>query len=300
MVLVTGGTGVVGRKLIQKLHGTGRSIRLFCLPADPGIIAVQRLVADIRTGTIADAQDVNGLCEGVDTVYHLASVILSADESLFTRVNELGTQYLVRDALRHRVAHFIYVSSASVAYPKPTPYSLSKKKCEESVMRSGLHYTIVRPTLVYDTGRGGQEFDLFLDYLRKYPVVPFIGRGRALKRPVFVDDAIQGLFLLYGRNDVYGRIYNLSGAEAITMIDFSRLCLRLLGMPDKPVVPVPVWLCILAAKIMRTLFKDPPLKWQTVAGIIQDANLDPSAAVRDLGYNPAGVSTQLPECFPRE
>jgi NADH dehydrogenase len=44
---------------------------------------------------------------------------------------------------------------------------------------------------------------------------------------------------------------------------------------------------------------DPPLKWSVIAGITQDANLDPSDAIADLGYAPRGVEETLPLCFPR-
>ena len=163
---------------------------------------------------------------------------------------------------------------------------------------SGLNFTIVRPTLVYGAS-GGQEFDLYLDYLKKFPFVPFIGSGRARKRPVFVEDIRAGLMALEGAKIAYGKTYNFSGGEAITMLDFSRLCLRLLGQARKPILRLPVFLFRLAARLMKLVMKNPVLKWQTIAGIIQDANLDPASAMADLGYCPAKVSEKLPECFPR-
>jgi hypothetical protein len=50
---------------------------------------------------------------------------------------------------------------------------------------------------------------------------------------------------------------------------------------------------------MRFFMNDPPLKWQTIAGITQDADLDPGPAITDLGYCPAKISERLPKCFPR-
>ena len=57
---------------------------------------------------------------------------------------------------------FILVSSASVVYPQTTAYSRSKRRCETIVReQDALRYTIVRPTLVYET-RGGEEFLRFV------------------------------------------------------------------------------------------------------------------------------------------
>jgi NADH dehydrogenase len=175
---------------------------------------------------------------------------------------------------------------------------LSKSKAEEIVKFSGLNFTIVRPTLVYGE-RGGLEFDMYLEYLQKYPFVPFIGPGKALKRPVYVGDVISGLVALNDKKKTYKKTYNLSGAEAISIRQFSVICLKLLGKGKKPIVSLPVGLCMFIAKIMARFMKNPPLKWQVIAGITQDANLDPGQAMEDLGYCPAKVTEGLPKCFPR-
>ncbi|MBD3315423.1 MAG: NAD-dependent epimerase/dehydratase family protein [Chitinivibrionales bacterium] len=298
MVLVTGGTGVMGSVLVRMLAESGKRVRVFALPNDPGIPRVREWTTEIRTGSIANKDDVFGLCEGMETVYHLAAVIIASDPDIYRKVNVAGTRYVVRDAVKHGVKHFIHVSSASVVYPKATPYSLSKRECERIVRSSGLTYTIVRPTLVYDR-RGGLEFDLFLDYLRRFPVIPFIGAGRALKRPVFAGDLVEGLRAIADNNRTGGKTYNLSGGEALSMRDFARLCLRLTGTPHKPIIPIPVWLCTIAARLLSRFMRNPPLRWPVIAGVTQDADLDPSEAIVDLGYCPAKVTEKLPECFPR-
>jgi nucleoside-diphosphate-sugar epimerase len=298
MILVTGGSGVMGSVLVREFCKQGRAVRALVMPGDPSVSRLNGCGCEIRYGDIVDRHSLAGICRDVDTVFHLAAVIVAADEAVFQAVNVEGTKSLVEEARRAGVGHFIYVSSASVTYPHPTPYSRSKRNAEEIVRRSGLNFTIVRPTLVYGAS-GGQEFDLYLDYLKKFPVVPFIGSGRALKRPVFVDDIRSGLMALEGAKIAHGKTYNFSGGEAITMLDFSRLCLRLLETARKPIVRLPVFFFRLAARLMKLVMKNPVLKWQTIAGIIQDANLDPASAMADLGYNPSRVGEKLPSCFPR-
>jgi len=299
MILITGAGGAMGSVFIRKLREKGARIRACVLPSDPGLQRMKSLCDDVWLADIRDKQALAGICLGITTVYHLAAVIISKSEEIFQRVNVNGTQNLIEEAKRSGVRHFVYISSASVLYPAPTPYSLSKKKAETIVSESGIPYTIIRPTLVYGK-TGGQEFDMYLAYLKKFPVVPFIGSGESLKRPVWVDDIIEGLVAVEGRENSFGKTYNFSGAEAISMLDFSILCLKLLGIPHKPIVKLPVPLCMTLARILRFVMKDPPLKWQVIAGITQNANLDPVAAMRDLGYKPSGVTRKLPECFPRE
>jgi NADH dehydrogenase len=130
--------------------------------------------------------------------------------------------------------------------------------------------------------------------------LPFIGSGNALKRPVFVDDVVDGLVKLACLKAGKNRVYNLSGATSISILDFSRLCLVLLGKQNKPIIHLPVWLCLCLAGIMKRVMSNPPLKWSVIAGITQDADLDPGDAIREIGYSPSGVEKTLPECFPRK
>jgi nucleoside-diphosphate-sugar epimerase len=300
LILITGGTGAMGSVLVRKLSEQGYRLRVLTLPGDKNAEGLKKKFGvDVRYGSIADVSACRGLCDGVTTVLHLAAIIITSDESLYTSVNAGGTRNITAQAAAAGVSHFIHVSSASVLYPKPTPYSISKRLAEDLVRKSKLSWTIVRPTLVY--GRtGGQEFDMFLSYLKRFPVVPFIGSGRALKRPVFVDDVVDGLIALACMKCGKNIVYNLSGATAVSILDFSRLCLTLMGKPHRAFVHLPVWLCTALAAIMRRTMHNPPLKWSVIAGITQDANLDPADAICDFGYSPRGVEKMLPECFPRQ
>jgi nucleoside-diphosphate-sugar epimerase len=230
-------------------------------------------------------------------VYHLAAVILSADVTVFARVNRDGTANLVRAAAAAGVRHFVYVSSASVIYPRRTPYAEAKLAAEELVKaeRSFAH-TIVRPTLVYDA-EGGQEFRLFLDYLRRFPVVPFVGPGTARKRPVLSDDVVDGLVRIAGNERALARTYNFSGGEAITIGELARLMLEHHGQRRR-FVHLPVPLCRAVAAAMKLVLADPPLNQYTIAGMLNDADLDPADAMRDLGYHPVGVREGFARCFP--
>jgi nucleoside-diphosphate-sugar epimerase len=296
-ILITGGTGTIGTELVRYLTDAGYFIRLFALPEDTA--ACDNDNVEVRYGDICNPEDVNGLCDGIDTVLHMAAVIITDDDNVFDRVNIKGTQYLLADAKNNKVKHFIHISSASVVYRKMTPYSRSKRIAERYVKQSSLPWTIVRPTLVYGE-RGGLEFDMFVRYLSQYPVIPFIGNGKALKRPVYVRDLVTGLAAVASLEKGDGRVYNLSGGSAISMLDFARLCLTFMGKEDKLIVHIPVLLCRILAAGMKKFMKKPLLTWNMIAGVMQDANLDPSDATDEFGYAPLPVEKKLCECFPRQ
>jgi len=297
-ILVTGAAGVMGARLVARLRREGHPVRALVLPGDRLRARIESLGCEIYEGDVSDAATLRGLCAGVDTVYHLAAVIISHDASVFQRINLQGTTNLVAESTRAGVQHFIYVSSASVTYPRRTPYANSKLAAERVVQAAAprLAYTIVRPTLVYEAG-GGQELMMFLDYLRRFPVVPFVGSGRAIKRPVWSEDVVAGLLRLAHSRKSWGKIYNFSGAEPISMRDLARLLLEHLDRP-RPLLPVPVPLCRALALGLRLVQPRPALTASAIAGIVNDADLDPSEAMRDLGYRPLGVREGFQRCFP--
>ena len=294
--LVTGAAGVMGSRLTKRLLQAGWNVRALVLPGDPLRSRVESLGCDVREGDVSDRSTLGGVCSGVDLVYHLAAVIIAHDPGVFTRVNRNGTANVVAEAVRSGVDHFVYVSSASVVYPRRTPYAESKLQAEHLVQGSGLEYTIVRPTLVYEQG-GGQEIMMFLDYLRRFPIVPFIGAGEALKRPVWSEDIVDGLRRLALSRVARGKIYNFSGAEPISMRDLGKLLL-LHHDRSRPFLHLPVWFCRALAAVLALCMKRPSLTSSAIAGIVNDANLDPTEAMRDLGYAPLGVRAGFNRCFP--
>jgi nucleoside-diphosphate-sugar epimerase len=298
-VLVTGAAGEVGVRLVKRLVAAGWQARALVLPRDPLRGRLDGLGCEIVEGDVRDAASLIAAVADVDTVFHLAAVILARDPGLYETVNRVGTAHLVSAAAEAGVRHFIYVSSASVTYPRLTPYGRSKLEAERVVAAERrFQYTIVRPTLVYDRS-GGQEFMLFLAYLRRFPVVPFIGPGTARKSPVFADDVVDGLVRMAGNDVTFGKTYNLSGGESITLEALGRLLLATHG-EQKPFLHLPIPVCQALATVLTAAMKDPPLTPYAVAGFTNHADLDCGQAVRDLGYRPRGVREGIESCFGKE
>ncbi|HSS39680.1 MAG TPA: NAD-dependent epimerase/dehydratase family protein, partial [Polyangia bacterium] len=240
------------------------------------------------------ARGLCGRCEatGVDSVAHLAAVILARDPRDYDAINRRGTANLVAAAAGAGVRHFVYVSSASVVYPRLTPYGRAKLDAENIVAAEmRLAHTIVRPTLVYDE-TGGQEFMLFRKYLRRFPVVPFVGPGSAKKRPVYSDDVVDGLARIVGNEACFGKTYNLSGPEPITLRELAKLVLQLEGA-SRPFLHIPLPICRAVAGVLSRVMTNPPLTPYAVAGFTNDADLDCGPAITDFGYAPRGVREGL-------
>ena len=238
-ILVTGGAGEIGSRLVEGLLQQGHSVRVLVLPDDPQLERVSGLPCEIVTGDITRPASLARACAGIHTVYHLAAVLLVEDPQLFERINVEGVRNVVGAATAAGVEHLIHISSASVVYPRTTHYSRSKRRGEEIVRGAReLNTTIVRPTLVYE-GEGGLEFKIFSDYLRRCPgLVPLIGDGSCLKSPVHAADLIEGLASIAGNALTHGREYNLCGGETVSLREMARLILQRQGR-RRIFVPIP-------------------------------------------------------------
>ncbi len=296
MILVTGGLGVMGATLVKGLIERGFKVRVID-NSDRFRSRLDGFDVDIRIGDITKPETLDGCFEGIEMVYHLAAVLIVRDASLFQKINVGGTRNVLDASIKAGVKHFVLVSSASVTYPRTTAYSLSKRETERITReQTAMKWTIVRPTLAYNES-GGEEFNMFLAYLRKYPIVPFIGNGHALKRPVHCDDLMEGFLKIAGNEKSHGKTYAFSGGEAIAIWDMAKLMLKHVG-ESRPFLVIPVPVCQLIAAFAEKFQKKPILTWNGIAGIIQDANLDNEEALRDLGYSPISFHDGLQRSHP--
>ena len=122
MILVTGGAGVMGARLVRGLVEAGSKVRVLTLPGDPYVSRLDGLDCDIVYADVSDEKTLNGVFDGVKTVFHLAAIIIAYDDTLFEKINVGGVRNMMNGALSAEVDHFIYVSSASVVFDQSVPY----------------------------------------------------------------------------------------------------------------------------------------------------------------------------------
>ena len=228
-ILITGAAGEIGSRMVRRFHAQGHTVRALVLPGDP-LATHLGDAAQIHFGDVTKPETLAEAFAGVDVVYHLAAVLLCEDAERFRAVNVEGTRNVAAAAEATGVRHLIHISSASVVYPKTTHYSRSKRQAEDIVTACRkVRFTLVRPTLVYDRD-GGLEFKLYADFVKRYPVVPLVAGGRARKSPVHVDDLLSGLLAMAGNPITFGKTYNLSGGETVTLRELAELLLARQGL----------------------------------------------------------------------
>ena len=234
-VLVTGGTGVVGRAAVGELVRRGYSVRLL----SRGALEDAKEWGDKVEpwpASVSERDAITGSADGCDVVLHLAGIVAeSPPELTFEIVNVDGTRNLLRETERAGVQRFIYVSSLG-ADRGESPYHRSKRGAERVVENFRGGWIILRPGNVY--GPGDEVVSLLLQMVRTLPVLPVIGGGEDRFQPIWVDDLAQAIASAVERTDLHGRILELAGEDETSTTDLLDR-FALITQRDPARIPVP-------------------------------------------------------------
>jgi len=179
MILITGGTGYVGKELLKSLNADDVKIL-----ARKGSLIPKNYEAVY--GDLMDKDSLVKAVDKVDCVVHLAAVTHARNMSEFYKINVEGTKNLVEACKNSKVKRFIFISSMAVCRKYLDDYGKSKRDAEEIIKNSGLSYVILRPTMIY--GGDSEVIKRFISYVKKIPfIIPMIGKGSGKIQPVHVN-----------------------------------------------------------------------------------------------------------------
>jgi len=147
LLAVTGGTGFVGRTLIELAVREGHEVRALTRRPQPDMPRVTWV-----SGALDTPIALTSLIRGADAVIHVAGVVNAPDRAGFAEGNIAGTEAVVDAAKGTGVRRFIHVSSLTAREPGISDYGWSKAGAEQVVQASNLDWTIVRPTAIYGPG----------------------------------------------------------------------------------------------------------------------------------------------------
>jgi nucleoside-diphosphate-sugar epimerase len=183
---------------------------------------------EVRQGDLNNPDLLIRAVDGVDTVVHMAALTSSTQESEYFRINVTGTQNLVDACILKGVKRIIYISSRSASLDGGG-YSRSKLEAEECVKNSGLQWLILRPSEVYGQG-AGDTINRLIQWVKKYPFVPVVGKGQAKFSPVYIDDVVSAIERTILEKELQGEIILLVGPEELTFDELVDRIAKYLGV----------------------------------------------------------------------
>ncbi|MCK5282272.1 MAG: NAD-dependent epimerase/dehydratase family protein [Nanoarchaeota archaeon] len=290
MILVTGAAGFIGRSLVKKLTKKDYKIKAFVLEGDKEVEKIKDLQLEIVYGNILKPETIENALEGVDIVIHLAALVGSPDRALCHKINSEGTKNVIDVCKEGGVKRIISATSVAATFHHLGAYGKTKLESEKMLLSSGLDVTLIRPTLVY--GREGMEFKKVVDFVKKFPVVPMVGGGNALKAPVYVDDVAEVIVNILESDGTIGKVYATGGPDVVTFNKLIYMIGETLGK-KKPIVHIPKWTCKILANILNLVTKTPPITPDQVLEIDEDAIVDNTETIIKFKYRPTKLKEGL-------
>jgi NADH dehydrogenase len=257
-VVVFGGGGFLGRRLVHRLTAEGMTVRVAVRHPDPARIELRAVGFDRVTVVPADVCDqasVAAAIAGADAVVNTVSAYVEKGGVTFEAVHVQGADTVAREAVAAGVVRLVLVSGIGADPDSRSPYIRARGRGELMVQRTFPGATIVRPGAMF--GRGDALFGTLAELARLLPVLPLIGGGSTRLQPVFVEDVAEAVASILTDPGTVGRTYELTGPGVYTLRELVRMTLRLMGK-RRLLMPVP----FAVAKIQARLFKllpNPPL-----------------------------------------
>ena len=247
IVLITGSTGFIGKRLVNKLQASGQQLRVISRYPVPGI---ETYIADLKESNIpAEA------LSGVDTIFHLAGFAhdfrnASKTKDIYYSINVASTIQLAELAIQHKVKNFIFVSSVKAGgvpsygqcmkeddQGEPVgDYGRTKRDAELNLLKIAgkrMHVSIIRSSLVYGPNVKG-NLKMMLSGVSKgwFPPIPETGNRRSM---IHVDDLVRALLFVKGNNLANGEIFNATDGTPYSSREiYDAICVALSK-------PIPKW-----------------------------------------------------------
>jgi uncharacterized protein YbjT (DUF2867 family) len=288
MILVVGGTGFVGTKVVHALRAAELPVRVLARRPEKQD-ELRAWGCEVVQGDMTAADSLRRGVEGCEAVVHLVALPPFSDPKAIERVMIQGTRDLVEAAKAAGVGRLLLMSALGTEEGREiAPYYHAKWEEEQSVKYSGIEHVIFRPSFVF--GRDGGLLAQQIRIVRYSPVTPVMGRRRM--QPIWVDDVASFFTAAVSAAEAPNRTFDLGGPDRLTWAELHALIRKTLGKRRAAFV-VPPALLKVGASVGRIL---PPLRGARSAVEMLDFGdnvCDPQPAIDTYGVQPIGVEEQV-------
>lgn len=294
LVLITGSSGFIGRRLARALAKQGWKVR--AASRDPASLPAMTGVETVAMPDLAQHADWSKLLDGASHVVHLAGIAHGPGtlaDGLYTRINGDAVGELAAQA-RDKVERLVFMSSVraqvgvsakhvitekDVAIPTDA-YGRAKLKAEKLLAQSGVPFTVLRPAVVY--GKGVKGNIAALATLAKTPMPLPFARLTNLRSLLALDNLISAVSLVLTAKEAADETFLVADAEPISVADIVTAMREGLGRPPH-LVNVPSGAIM---RLMKSFGRE--ADWERIStSFVVDA-----AKLAGLGWRPEVATRQ--------
>jgi nucleoside-diphosphate-sugar epimerase len=304
---VTGGSGFIGGRLIERLRADGHEVRALARSLSAAERVRERGAEPVE-GDLADTAAMRRGAEGCEMAFHAAATLGDwGKREEFERGNVDGTRNALRACAEAGVRRFVHVSteavllageplvnvdeSAPLRPDSPASYSATKARAEQAVVAANgerFETVVVRPRFVWGVG-DTTLLPVMVEMVRSGRFA-WIGGGRHRSSTTHVDNTVEGLMLAATRG-LPGNVYFVTDGEPVVFREFVSELLASQGV-EAPSRSIPVWAGSALASLGEASWRvlplpgRPPLTRFTYWVTSQECTIRIDKAREQLGYAP--------------
>lgn len=298
IVTIYGGSGFIGRYVVQALARTGCRMRVAVrrpelaghLQPLGGVGQIHAVAVNIR-----DDASVRRAAAGADAVVNLVGVLAEGGRQSFKALQAEGARRIAWAASEAGCRMMVQMSAIGADRAARSAYARTKGEGEDSVLAVLPQSIILRPSLVF--GAEDQFFNRFAGLARYAPALPLIGGGRTRFQPVYVGDVARAVVAALGGTGRPGTIYELGGPKIHTFRELLEYTLAVAERP-RPFVSVPFWAAKLQAGLTQWLPGAPltvdQVRLLATDTIVSDAATREARTLQALGIEPQALEAIVP------
>ncbi len=291
---VFGGTGFIGRYIVQRLARAGYTVRVptrdlikandLCLSGTIGQIVP-------LPAPLAKAGVIEAAIEGADVVINLLGLLYENRRQTFQSLHIDLPARMAKAATAYGVRRFIHISALGADKTSPSRYARSKAMGEDGILKYFPTATILRPSVVFGDEDG--FFNMLADLSAKAPFVPVFGGGTMKFQPVYVGDVADAVMAALSQPVSAGKTYELGGPRALSFKDAVRLTQKTTGT-QRCIISLP-WPVARMMAFFMELFPRPRLTADQLLLLRTDNVIHEGAlTLHDLGLVPTAMEVVLP------
>lgn len=294
-LLILGGTGFVGRSLVDRLveRGGAGGADLVVPSRHPERAKHLQVLPTVRLerADVHDESALTRLLRGRDAVVNLVAILHGSDAA-FERTHVALPRTLARACAAAGVRRVVHVSALGAAADAPSRYLRSKAAGEAALAAADLDLTVLRPSVIF--GEHDRFLNLFAALQRPFPVMPLAG-AEARFQPVWVGDVAAACVRCLDDPATIGQTCELAGPDVFTLRQLVEAAGRWAGHP-RPVVPLPDALGRLQAMALECLPGEPLMSRDNLDSMrVPNVASGTLPGLAELGIVPATLASVAPD-----
>ena len=278
MILLIGSTGFMGppvlKKLLEKDYETSCLIRASSNRSD--LLNAAKSVGKkilLLTGTLQSPDSMISILKKADSVIYMVDLE-------YTNLLENFLDAARRSGLKRAV----FISSTTVLIPQRSRVKNQKINSEKLIKKSGMDYTILRPTMIYGS-KDDNNFSKMIGFIKKRGFFVTFGIGNNLIQPIYIEDVADSVTGILDNKKTHGKIYNIAGKNPLKYNDMLDIMRGKLKKQFK-VIKLPLKFSKLLISIYAKISRNPSLTPEQIERMGIDKAYTYQEAIADFNFSP--------------